>query len=312
MDRLLHERFIALGFTLARSTCSSYDSTLASYLEFCRLHQLPITPSPDTFSFYIVWLSSYILPSSVDSYLSGICSKMEDEFPDARHVRKSRLVQRTLAGCKRRHQQPVNRREPLSHTDLLTLYDALNLSGAYDDILFLTMIHVGFATLQRLGELVWPDAVHLQSYSSVSMRHTVCVSDTCISYTLPSSNTDRFGHGMELLVQASTSRNNCVALFTQYLGARDALFPSHPALWLKCNGELPTRSWFLRRLRSILPSPNLGGHSMRVGGATALALAGSTPQMIQAAGRWSSDEFQKYIRVHPFLLQALLHGGGAA
>jgi hypothetical protein len=46
---------------------------------------------------------------------------------------------------------------------------------------------------------------------------------------------------------------------------------------------------------------------MQAGGATALALAGTAPQVIQAAGRWPSEEFQKYIRSHPFILQAILH-----
>ncbi|KAG1865034.1 hypothetical protein DFJ58DRAFT_772079 [Suillus subalutaceus] len=45
----------------------------------------------------------------------------------------------------------------------------------------------------------------------------------------------------------------------------------------------------------------MSGHSMRAGGATALAIARMTPNIIQAAGRWSSDEFQKYIRQHAFL-----------
>jgi hypothetical protein len=57
----------------------------------------------------------------------------------------------------------------------------------------------------------------------------------------------------------------------------------------------------------FLTDPHLNGHSLQAGGAMALALAGATPQTIQAAGRWSSDEFQKYIRLHPFLLQALIH-----
>ncbi|KAG1857024.1 hypothetical protein DFJ58DRAFT_727042 [Suillus subalutaceus] len=81
-EHLLHERAIALGFTLAKSTSASYDSALASYIEFCRLHNLALTPTPDTFSFYAVWMSAYILPTSVDVYLSGICNKLEDEFPE--------------------------------------------------------------------------------------------------------------------------------------------------------------------------------------------------------------------------------------
>jgi hypothetical protein len=51
---------------------------------------------------------------------------------------------------------------------------------------------------------------------------------------------------------------------------------------------------------------------MRAGGATALAIAGMTPDLIQAAGRWSMDEFKKYVRQHAFLLNALFHGSARA
>ncbi|KAG2071221.1 hypothetical protein BDR04DRAFT_1016529, partial [Suillus decipiens] len=50
------------------------------------------------------------------------------------------------------------------------------------------------------------------------------------------------------------------------------------------------------------------GHSMRAGGATALVIAGMTPDLIQVAGRWSSEEFRKYVHQHPFLLNTFLHG----
>jgi hypothetical protein len=72
---------------------------------------------------------------------------------------------------------------------------------------------------------------------------------------------------------------------------------------------IPTRSWFLQCLHEHCGS-QMSGHSMHAGGATALMIAGMTPDLIQAAGRWSSQEFQKYVRLHPFLLNALLHGSG--
>jgi hypothetical protein len=45
---------------------------------------------------------------------------------------------------------------------------------------------------------------------------------------------------------------------------------------------------------------------MRAGGATALALAGVQPDVIQGMGRWASSAFQIYIRKNPVLLQAFL------
>ena len=53
-----------------------------SYLMFCNLHNLPIDPTPDTLSFFTVFMSHHIHPKSVDNYLSGICNNLEGLFPD--------------------------------------------------------------------------------------------------------------------------------------------------------------------------------------------------------------------------------------
>jgi len=47
---------------------------------------------------------------------------------------------------------------------------------------------------------------------------------------------------------------------------------------------------------------------MRAGGATSLAEAGVSPEIIQATGRWATDTFKIYIRKNPVLLQAMLFG----
>ena len=44
-------------------------------------------------------------------------------------------------------------------------------------------------------------------------------------------------------------------------------------------------------LVAFIVSNSIAGQSMRAGGATALAEAGVPPQLIQAAGRWTSDTF---------------------
>jgi len=62
-------------------------------------------------------------------------------------------------------------------------------------------------------------------------------------------------------------------LFRKYVNARDNFFPHHPHLWLGSDGTIPTRAWFMRYLRRFFP-PTISGHSMRAGGATALAASG--------------------------------------
>ena len=93
--------------------------------------------------------------------------------------------------------------------------------------------------------------------------------------------------------------------FIKYLSLRDHCFPFRAESWLKEDGTIPTRAWFLHCLHQHF-SDNVGGHSLHAGSATALAEASIPAYMIQAIGHWSSDTFQIYICRHPVLLASLL------
>jgi hypothetical protein len=62
----------------------------------------------------------------------------------------------------------------------------------------------------------------------------------------------------------------------------------------------------MRRLHLFFEK-DVGGQSMRAGGATSLAENGVAPHIIQGIGRWVLGAWQIYIRKHPVLLQAMLH-----
>lgn len=96
-------------------------------------------------------------------------------------------------------------------------------------------------------------------------------------------------------------------MFTAYLTSRDRLYRFQPALWINANQQVPTRHWFISRLRIVLPN-TYAGHSLRAGGATYFAARGWSDDRIQALGRWSTDAYRIYIRENPVVLQALLHG----
>jgi hypothetical protein len=91
-DRLIHEPSISLGLAIDESTQRTYSSALNSFLNFCKTHNFPVDPTAETLSFYTVYMSYFIKPSSVDSYLSGICNQLEHTFPDVRQSRCSPLV----------------------------------------------------------------------------------------------------------------------------------------------------------------------------------------------------------------------------
>lgn len=305
MDRLINERSISLGYSLDSSTFGAYTSALNSYLTFCDLHHLPVDPTPDTLSFYIVFLSSHINPKSVNSYLSGISRQLEPFFLDVRFNRKTTLVTRTMAGCMRRFGTPVKRKAPLSRSNLELAISRIGITPSHDDALFLALLLSGFYGLLRLGELVFPDKLVLRNYRKIPLRHTVQLFNNQFSFFLPSHKADRTFEGNTIVIQKISTVSDPHSRFLSYLSSRDALFPLNPELWLTSRGTVPTRHWFMSRLRAFLP-PQFAGHSMRAGGATSLAETGANLATIQAVGRWNSDAFQVYIRKNPVILHALI------
>jgi hypothetical protein len=311
-ERLLHERAIALGQAIDTSTWKNYGSALNSYLTFVRIHDFPVEPTPDTLSFYTVFMCHHIKPDSVDSYLSGICQQLEPYFPSIRDIRKSVLCKRTLTGCKRLMGVPTNRKRALTMHDLqivITHYSEIP-SPKHDDLLFLSQLITGFFALMRLGELTISDDKSLVDYRKITARTSVSLSDDDYRFFLPSHKGDRTFEGNIIIIQKHTSSIDPLSFFKRYLRSRDHLFPFSSDLWLRADGSRPTRSFFIRRMRLFF-SNDVAGQSMRAGGATSLAENGVPPNLIQAIGRWASPAFQVYIRKNPVLLQALLFGRAA-
>jgi hypothetical protein len=306
MERLDAELAINLGMAIDRSTYSSYSSALNSYLTFCRLHNLDIEPTQRNLALFVTFQSTFINPKSVDSYLSGIANQLESHFPDVRNARKSALVSRALQGAKRRYGVPTNRKLPLTKHDLASVVDALQPNPPHDDILFAAQLLTGFDCLMRLAELTWPDQLGLRDYRKISMRHSVEYLDNAISFWLPSNKADHFFEGNRLIIHVGPSPSS-YSYFRAYLTSRDSRFRARPELWLRADGTIPTRSWFVKRLRLFF-SNSIAGQSMRAGGATSLAENGVPPNLIQAAGRWTSETFNRYVRKSPFLFEALLVG----
>jgi hypothetical protein len=307
VDRLIHERSILLGMAIDSSTATTYSSATNSYLAFCNMHKLPLNPTPETLSYYITFQSSHISPRSVESYLSGICNNLEPFFPDIRTNRASSLIKRTLAGALRRHGRPTKRKAPLTTDNLCSIYATLNDSPIYDDILFLAMLNTGFTGLLRLGEMAVNDNRDIRDFRKVVLRNSLVWIGNEYEFLLPAHKADTTFEGNKVHIAKIINAPDPTEIMTRYTRFRDNLFPLHPQLWLRSNGSSPTRSWFLDRLRQFCP-PEISGQSMRAGGATALAQAGASADLIRGAGRWSSNAFERYIRKNIIVLHALILG----
>jgi hypothetical protein len=310
-ERLLHERAVAIACAVEPGSAASYSSAVKSYFNFCSSHSFSIEPTPDTLSFFAVYMAHHIKPKSVLSYLSGVCNQLEPFFPDIRSHRRHWLVTKTLTGCRKMLPSTTSRKRAITRSELASVVQLYSTATSFDDALFLTLLLTGFHGLLRLGELTWPDNSNLCDYRKVIMRISVHVQPSSYQFTLPGHKADRLFEGSRVLIQSTTLNDDPLTPFTKYLARRDRLFPLRAELWLKENGSIPTRAWFLSKF-CLLFSGNVGGHSLRAGGATALAEAGIPPHMIQTIGRWSSDAFQIYIRQHPVLLASHLYGSSAS
>ena len=78
LERLVRERAEALSRSLDISSRHTYASALNSWLAFINMHHFEIEPTPDTLSYFIVYMSHHISPRSVKSYLSGLVQQLVD------------------------------------------------------------------------------------------------------------------------------------------------------------------------------------------------------------------------------------------
>jgi hypothetical protein len=252
-ERLLHTRAVALGNALDSSTKLTYTSHLQSYLTFCKQHGFAIEPTPDTLSFYVVYMAHHISTKSLQSYLSGIISSIEHLFPEAWTARNAALIKRTLQGCMRIHPRETHRKRALMYSDLDFLLARLTNTSSWDDILFTTIVLTGFYGVMRLGELVYPDAVTSRNILKVIKRRTLELKPDRYQFHLPAHKADRFFEGSLVLIQASDTTLNPLPVFLRYIKLRDERFLHHTPLFLRHDSSIPHRSWFIKRIKDIFP-----------------------------------------------------------
>jgi hypothetical protein len=184
-EKLLGERAVALGHAVELSTFHTYNSHLQSYLNFCKIYDFPIDPTPDTLSFFVVFMSHHIKPASVSAYLSGICNSLEPHFPHVHAARNSSLVSRSLTGMRKLHGSSIShQKRALTIDDLLVLFTAHN-SSSHNDLLVLSRLLTGFSALLRLGEMVLSNSPAKHSSKKITSRHTLQLLPDQFSFQLP-------------------------------------------------------------------------------------------------------------------------------
>jgi hypothetical protein len=288
------------SFALERSTVGGYSTGARDYARFCHLHHLPLDPSPQTLSRYIAYSSLSI--ASGPKYLTGVRHFLRDLYPEFDTNRASPLVQATIRGSKKVRADPICRKQPIRIDHLLSFVSTAHATGAYDDLLFATIVSCCFYGCHRSGELVLKTKKSTD-WRKIIKRSSLHFSPGYVGYHLPYHKSDPFYHGTDILFSTQEVADP-VGLLRDFVHRRDKIHGARRALFLREDGSHPTRAWFDSKLFSFVDR-SFGGHSFRAGGATFYASLGLSESIIMALGRWSSEAWKIYIRDHPSIRAAL-------
>ena len=166
----------------------------------------------------------HIKPTSMKSYLSGICAELEPFYPDIHSIHSSKLINRTLARCTKLYGSPAKRKWALTKSDLLMIIQSTPHCTTHDNLLFNAIILIGWHSLLRLGELIDHDTLSLQDYCksighlSVKFHTTPCPH---VSLFLPMHKADCFFEGSMVIFEKCSSILDPVHFFKIYLNSHD-------------------------------------------------------------------------------------------
>ncbi|KLO04780.1 hypothetical protein SCHPADRAFT_840208, partial [Schizopora paradoxa] len=220
--------------------------------------------TPDTLSFFVAYLSVYVKPSTIASYLSGICNKLKPYFPSVRTTRQSRIVAQTLNGARRLCGTADERKCPLTSEDLLSLATTFGNATAHDEKLFFAAVMAGFHGLLRVSELTMPNLKSARDPQKYMLRHKVVLEDHRVTLHLPGHKADQYLAGHQIILQQHQNHLDPCAPLQKYLDSRDALFPFNPHLWLRQNGTVPSFGWMVKRMKGFFEGDIGSGPAVRL------------------------------------------------
>jgi len=132
--------------------------------------------------------------------------------------------------------------------------------------------------------------------------------------TLPSSKTDPFRKGVDILIARAPGARTCAVTALQSLFRHGHRHP-RSALFTQDDGSPLSRTSFISRIKASLTNAGFeawrfSGHSFRRGAASSAAAVGFSDYEIQQLGRWHGDSYKLYLdgsQARTLSLSARLH-----
>jgi len=301
MGFLHHGLTVCLEHSLASSTQSTYRCGFNSYQQFCfsfGLRSLPFTEL-NLCLFSVALAQRSISYQSIKVYLYGV------QYHSLFHGQSIQIssmsyLRYVLRGIRRIQGNTLRRplRNPITVSHLLSMLGFLSSSSfsAHDKAMWHSVIVTAFFGLLRVSEFTCPgntfDASSHLAREDISFNRN----NSILYIKIKASKTDPFRAGVIIRLAAIRGHKLCpVAAMRSYLDFRS--LHSGP-LFILSNGQYLTRRFVTAFLDLTLPGvPNINTHSFRIGGASAALSAGASDALIRIMGRWSSDCYNRYIRI---------------
>lgn len=151
---------IDISNRISKSAKIKYKSGVNRFIKYCVDGNLEPVPTESNLSLFISEISREIKPKSVNTYLSGILYHFTHSYPEVKVNQLSAKVRDTMKGCQKTFSKPTIR---VNAMELKNLDIAANFfKNTFNDLLFNTILSMGFYGLHRLGELVEKDREELK------------------------------------------------------------------------------------------------------------------------------------------------------
>ena len=295
-----------LGLSIAASTNQTYRSGEKQFLDFCQLCRptnLPMFPANEELLMkFVAYLAQSIKHSSIKCYLAAVRHlhiRMGYKLDLTKFVR----LQLVCRGVKRSQGDHPRVRLPITihHLHLFYALLAVPYTQHFDSLMVWAAMTLAFFGFLRLGELTcnskFSPEIHLAPRDVRFFPHQG--NPDFMTLGIKASKTDPFRSGHTITI-GKTGLPLCpISAMQKYLQARDT---SSGPLFIYSSGTPLTKTALVSETRALLSrsgfnASHYAGHSYRIGAATTAASAGLPTWLIKTMGRWSSDCYERYVRV---------------
>ena len=286
---------------------SKADSTTKQYLAYWRKWEVwvashpsisvfPVTPFH--LSLYLAHLASTGPKSAADPTIAAV--KWIHGLAGFSSPTDNPMVKNALQGFKRIHSSPTARKLPITPQILREIWKSHGQAHAtLADLRILFISFISYAGFLRFDDL-----------RKIS-RNSCTFTQDCLTIHLPSSKSDQFRQGSDIVIARSAKDTCPVRVAERYFAvlgdSADCSLPALRRLQTSKRGLIPsshplsysrTREIILDAIKPFVPDiSRYGLHSMRSGGASAAFNAHVPPFLISKHGRWSSEKARnKYLQ----------------